>query len=346
MKKSFRYSVGPWNIHTGADVFGPPVRRDMPFGEKLPLLKKLGFDALQLHDDDAVPNLNGLSAKEVTDKAKRLKAELSDAGLEAEFVAPRLWEDPLTRDGGYTANRADQRQYALDRTKKALEIAETLGTRNIVLWLAREGCFVPESKDAARAVEQLVEAVDLILSQGADFRVMIEPKPNEPVDVSFVPTVGHALALGHLTQDPARVGVLIESAHSLLAGLDPAADMAFAIAHKKLWGVHLNDQNGMKFDQDRAFGAVNLRSAFNQVRVLLQHGFGSKGEYVGVDVKALRTQDDAVAHKHLSHSIAVVEWLADKVRSVDQAYIDARREDLDYEELDRYIIQHLLGVSG
>ena len=34
----------------------------------------------------------------------------------------------------------------------------------------------------------------------------------------------------------------------------------------KLWGVHLNDQNGMKFDQDKSFGVENLRTAFNQIK--------------------------------------------------------------------------------
>ena len=55
------------------------------------------------------------------------------------------------------------------------------------------------------------------------------------------------------------MGVLIESAHSILAGLDPSDDMAYALWHKKLWSVHLNDQNGLKYDQDKVFGSVDLR---------------------------------------------------------------------------------------
>ena len=53
--------------------------------------------------------------------------------------------------------------------------------------------------------------------------------------------------------------------------------MGFAMAHKKLWSVHLNDQNGLKFDQDLTIGAVDPRRALNQVRVLDKHGFGSLG---------------------------------------------------------------------
>ncbi|QTH40648.1 TIM barrel protein [Cohnella sp. LGH] len=343
MTATFRYSVGPWNIHTGADTFGPPVRAEVPFARKLELMKEIGFDAIQLHDDDAVPDLNECDSRSLRTKAKELKRQLDDAGLVPEFVAPRLWEDARTRDGAYTANLKQLRDYADERSKKAIEVANELGTNNIVLWLAREGNFVPENKSTTRSLHYLTEAINRMLEADKQIRIMIEPKPNEPVDKSFVPTVGHALALGYATADPSRVGVLIESAHSLLAGLDPADDMAFALAHRKLWGVHLNDQNGLKFDQDRPFGSVNLRQAFNQVRVLMESGYGSGGEYVGLDVKALRTQSDEKACKHLANSLFVAERLADKVRSLNTAEIAARQEDGDYEELDRYIIDHLLG---
>ena len=105
-------------------------------------------------------------------------------------------------------------------------------------------------------------------------RIAIEPKPNEPMDHAYIPTIGHALALGYQTVDPTRVGGLIETAHAMLAGLDPPDEMAFALSVGKLWSVHLNDQNGLKFDQDKSFAAANLRRAFNQVRVLDENGFG------------------------------------------------------------------------
>ena len=58
MQGTFRFSFGPWNIHEGADPFGPEVRKSIPFNEKLEYYKKLGFDGVQFHDDDAVPDLN------------------------------------------------------------------------------------------------------------------------------------------------------------------------------------------------------------------------------------------------------------------------------------------------
>ena len=111
----------------------------------------------------------------------------------------------------------------------------------------------------------MLEFVDAMLDYDKDIRILGEMKPNEPMDLMYMPTTGHFLALAYKTKDPSRVGVLIESAHAILAGLDPSDEFANAIFHGKLWGVHLNDQNGLKYDQDKAFGAVDLRRAFNQV---------------------------------------------------------------------------------
>jgi len=342
-KFGYRFSFGPWNIHEGADPFGPPVRPSVPFDEKLKILKDLGFDAMQFHDDDAVPELDDLSPAEICARAKAMKNKLDDHGLIAEFVAPRLWEHPLTVDGAYTANDPKTRQYASDRSKKAVDIAQELGCDLMVLWLAREGSYLREAKDAVRATQQLIEAIDTLLLYDKSLRIIIEPKPNEPMDLAYIPTIGHALALGLQASDPARVGCLVESAHAVLAGLDPSDEMAFALAFDKLWSVHLNDQNGLKFDQDRSFGSVDLRRAFNQVLVLEDAGFTQKG-IVGLDVKAIRTQLPEVATKHLSNSLRTFLRLVEVVRSLDRSRMDELIAARDYEELDGFIIEALMGL--
>src|SRR5438093_1030353 len=197
----YRFTFGPWNISTGRDPFGPEVRKEAAFAAKVREYKKLGFDGIQLHDDDAV--------------------------------------DP-------------------DLTPQ-------------------------------------------------------EMKPNEPMDQSYLPTPGHFLALSYRTAEPSRVGVLIESAHSILAGLDPSDDMANALWHGKLWSVHLNDQNGLKYDQDKVFGSVDLRRAFNQVWVLERAGYDG---CVGLDVKPMRTTRPGDQTKHLANSREIFLRLLAVVRSV------------------------------
>jgi xylose isomerase len=298
---------------------------------------------VQFHDDDVVPGMNELTPAQLTARAKQVRQMLVVRGLVAEFVAPRLWFDPRTIDGAFTSNSAKDRQYALDRTYRCIDIARAVGTKKIVLWLAREGTYIREAKDARLAYERILDAINKMLAYDKSVRILLEPKPNEPMDHAYVPTIGHAIALAYRSDDPKRVGGLIETAHALLVGLDPSDEMAFALAHDKLWSVHLNDQNGLKFDQDKSFGSANLRSAFNQVRVLDENGYGKRGEFVGLDVKVMRTQRRGTSTAHLANSRATFLRLLEKVRTLDRKlerqFIDAR----DYEALDAYVLGHLMG---
>lgn len=342
MQGTFRFSFGPWNIHEGADPFGPEVRKTIAFNKKLKLYKKMGFDGVQFHDDDAVPNMNNLTPEQIIREACELKKVLDNHGLTAEFVAPRMWFDPRTIDGGYTNNDEKCREYAIERTKRTVDIANALGTKNIVFWLAREGTYIREAKDPVWGTQKIAEALQTVLDYDKNVRVMIESKPNEPMDHTYIPTIGHAIAMGLMTSDPSRVGCLIETAHALLANLSPSDEMGFAMAHNKLWSVHLNDQNGLKFDQDLTFGAVDPRRALNQVRVLDRNGFGINGEWIGLDVKAMRTQKDEVGMKHLEYSRKIFLRLLEISRSLDDNQIAKLQQERDYEELNYYILGAML----
>ena len=339
----YRFTFGPWNISTGADPFGPPVRKEVEYGRKLKAYKELGFDAVQCHDDDIVPadldwpsTLKGIAA---------VKSILDGEGLFFDFIAPRLWEDPRTIDGAFTSNSPADRQYALDRCKRAVDIARLLDCKNYVLWLAPRGTYARESKCAKTAIGRIVEAMNVILEHDKEIRILGEAKPNEPMDQAYLPTVGHMVGVCYKTIDPSRSGILIESAHSILAGLDPADDMAYALYHDKLWSVHLNDQNGLKYDQDKVFGAADIRRAFDQVWILEKNGFGRNGECIGMDTKAMRTTTVEEGMFHLSHSKAIFHRLLDIVRGIDEAKLEELRQARQYEQIEMMVIQALIGRS-
>lgn len=342
---TYRFSFGPWNISEGNDPFGPDVRSAFPHEEKFALYRPLGFEGVQLHDDDVVPGMDELSPDLLLKKATEVKCMLANQGLTPEFVAPRLWFASPTVDGAYTSNSAGDRQYAWDRTKKCIDIARALECKAIVLWLAREGTYIREAKDARLAYQRLQDTINAMLDYDPDIEIWIEPKPNEPTDQAYVPTIGHTIAMAYASKDPRRVKGLIESAHALLAGLDPSDEMAFALAHDKLGSVHLNDQNGLKYDQDKSFGAANLRGAYNQVRVLEEGGYGRRGEFIGLDVKAMRPQQGFPATDHLKNSRKLFLNLVEKVRTTDQTLVEQYRHARDYEALEFYILKHLMGLK-
>jgi xylose isomerase len=342
-KTKYRFCFGPWNISEGGDPYGPTTRPPQTFDWKLGQLKKHGFDAMMFHDDDAVPDIDSKSEQQIRKEAKELKKRLDGEGLVAEMVAPRLWFSPMTIDGAYTSNDAKARKYAIDRSLRSIDIANILGTDILVLWLAREGTYIREAKNGRRSVELLVEALDKMLGHDKKIRIAIEPKPNEPMDHAYIPTVGHALAIAQKTRDQKRVGALIESAHAILAGLDPADEIDFVMSFGKLWSLHLNDQNGLKYDQDRPFGNTNLRSAFDQVRALERNGYGKNGEFVCFDVHPFRTTKEAHWMDHLLNSRKTFLRLVEKARSFDEKKAQSFIQDRDYQALDQMVIEHLMG---
>ena len=340
----FRFSVGPWNVHTGADSYGPETRRPIDLETKFAKFAELGFSAVQFHDDDAVPDMNSMTEEEIREHARGVKKLLDQYGLAAEFVAPRLWMDPHTKDGGFMSTRKEDREFALWRAFRSIDIAKELGTDLIVLWLAREGTVCAESKSPVWATRQLVDAINRMLEYDPEIRVCIEPKPNEPIDRSICGTMGHVMAVSAATIDPKRVGGNLESAHAILAGLDPANEIGFALAFDKLFTVHLNDQNGIRYDQDKTFGVENLRQAFNQVKVLMENNYGSKGEYVGLDVKAMRTTSDEDSYEHLRNSLAVFKALEEKAARYDYEYANRLIADRKFEQLEMYTMELIMGI--
>jgi len=342
-RHDYKFCFGPWNLSEGQDPYGPTTRPPQTFDWKLAQLKKLGFDAMMFHDDDAIPDIDGKSDAQIRREAKELKKRLDDSSIAAEMVAPRLWFSPMTIDGAYTSNDPKCRKYAIERSLRSIDIANYLDTDILVLWLAREGTYLRESKNGRRSVDLLVEAFDKMLGHDKKIRLAIEPKPNEPMDHAYLPTIGHALAIAQLTRAPKRIGCLIESAHAILAGLDPADEIDFAMAFNKLWSLHLNDQNGLKFDQDKPFGSSNLRVAFNQVRALERNGYGKHGEYVCFDVHPFRTTKVEHWLAHLDNSRRTFLRLVDKVRSFDEKKAQQLIADRNYAALDQLVLEHLMG---
>jgi xylose isomerase len=341
----FKFSAGPWNVHSGADSYGPATRNEIPRDEKIRRFAEMGFSAVQFHDDDAVPDLNNMTEDQIKAEARELKAYLDKNKLAAEFVAPRLWMDPHCIEGGFMSTSKEDRDFALWRAFRSIDIANELGAKFIVLWLAREGTLCAESKSPVWATKMLIDALNKMLDYDKKIRIAIEPKPNEPIDRSICGTAGHVMGVSAATIAPDRVGVNVESAHATLAGLDPACEMGFALAMGKLYTVHLNDQNGIKFDQDKTFGVENLRSAFNQVRLLVENNYGSKGEYVGLDVKAMRTTKDADSYKHLQNSLDIFKALEEKARRFDYAFQKKCVENRDFEALEMYTMNLLMGIK-
>ena len=82
---TFRFTAGPWNVHEGNETFGPGHRKSIPLEEKMKKYAEIGLAGMQFHDDDAVPDMNNMTEKQIIDYAKDVKAMLDKYGLFAEL---------------------------------------------------------------------------------------------------------------------------------------------------------------------------------------------------------------------------------------------------------------------
>jgi xylose isomerase len=115
------------------------------------------------------------------------------------------------------------------------------------------------------------------------------------------------------------------------------------MAFGKLWSLHLNDQNGLKFDQDKPFASSNLRVAFNQVRALERNGYGKDGQYVCFDVHPFRTTKIEHWTAHLANSRRTFLHLLRKARTFDEKTARQLVADRNYAALDQMVLEHLMG---
>ena len=145
----YRFSFGPWNISEGADPFGPEVRNVFPHEKKFALYKPLGFDGVQFHDDDVVPGVDDLTPAQVTEAVRQGQADARQPG-----TRPRVrGSAPVVRaaDGGWRATPPTARRTASTRwsARCAPSTSRARSARKAtVLWLAREGTYIRESKNA------------------------------------------------------------------------------------------------------------------------------------------------------------------------------------------------------
>ena len=199
-EKDFKFSAGPWNLHPGADPFGPTVRPEREFAEKLKIFRDLGFDYVS-----STMTTPCRTSSPPADREKKAQGNQEDARRprpEGRDLSPRaIWE--ACRTGSTARSPATMPPTAsgrIERGKRAIDVGRVLGTDRFVWWPAREGTYIRESKDAVTSFNRMLEFVDAMLDYDKNIRILGEMKPNEPMDLMYLPTTGHFLALAYKSE--------------------------------------------------------------------------------------------------------------------------------------------------
>jgi xylose isomerase len=307
------FSFGLWTVmNRGADPFGTPTRAPFDPLQAITGLAAHGAGAFELHAEDLIPPET--SPAERGRLIREAGRRMEDAGIVCDACGADVFSDPVFKDGGLVSNEASVRRLALARYTAAIDVGHLLGAPLFNIWGGRDGAEVDASRSPIDALKRLREAfnalAEYVRRQGYRMRLSIEPKPNEPRGDLYLPTVGHVLGFIATLDQPGDVGVVPEMAHAAMAGLNPAHEIAHALYADKLFGVHLNAQRPLRFDQDLRFGGANVKDSFFVVKLLEEEDWPGPRTF---DAHPYRTTDEQGIWAFVEGCICAYQILEEKV---------------------------------
>jgi xylose isomerase len=329
--------AGVWNLGPGGDPFGGPTRRAIPMLERLPLLAESGMSYYEAHDHEIPPA-----------QAEQARKAADAVGLGCAMYTPSFFADPLFKDGGMTNNDPAIRAQALANAKAAVDATLALGAETMVFWNGREGFDFVLAKNGRDAFKRLVEGFNAVGQYALEthgpgkIRFGLEPKPNEPRANMYLATVGEALYLISRLDKAVQpiFGVNPETAHSRIAGLDYVWDVEMCLEAGKLFHIHLNAQDGQRYDQDLPYGYTEPLKDLALLVVLQDAAYEG---IIAFDVKAPRTDDEKDIQDILRVSAQNLSWLWERALAVDRAKIEQFRKENRATALSGYLARCLYG---
>nr|WP_238596537.1 xylose isomerase [Abditibacterium utsteinense] len=313
-----KFTFGLWTVgNPGRDPFGEPTRAVVDPNDSVRKLGELGAYGVNFHDDDLVPF--GSDAATRDQIVSTFKKTLSQTGVKVPMATTNLFSQPVFKDGAFTSSDPKVRNYALQKTMRAMDLGAEFGAETYVFWGGREGSEVDGAKNPLDTLKWFREALNFLNAyqkeQGYGYKLALEPKPNEPRGDIYLATTGHALGFIATLDESENVGVNPEFAHDTMAGLNFVHNVAQALDAKKLFHIDLNGQKPGRFDQDLRFGAEDLKTNFYLVKLLEDNNYSGPKHF---DAHALRTSDAADVWNFASGCMKTYLVLQEKARQFNQ----------------------------
>ena len=331
--------AGVWNIGIGTDPFGGPTRDPIPMFDRLAVLADAGMSYFEAHDTEIL-----------AEQAEAARKRADEVGVRCGMYTPSFFADPVFKDGAMTSNDAGIRSLAIENAKRAIDTARVLGAEIVVFWNGREGFDFVLTKNGRDAFKRLLDGFNQVAAyakekHGDNIRLAIEPKPNEPRANMYLANVGEVLYLvSRLDQSHQHLfGVNPETAHSRIAGLDYLWDVEMCLEAGKLFHIHLNSQDGQRYDQDLPFGYTEPLKDLALLVVLQDAGYEG---IIAFDIKAPRTDEPKDITDIITVSSQNLLWLWEKALSVDRNAIQRFRNEKRNTALAGYLAQCLYGEAG
>ena len=158
--------------------------------------------------------------------------------------------------GSFTAESASERQDFIDEVKKTMDAAGELGCNRITTCPLNDGSDYLFEMDYIKAYDDAAEIFSKACSHNRNVRVCIEYKESDPRARCLFGNAGETASFCQLV-GAHNLGVTLDICHALYAGERPAQSAVLLAKAKRLFYVHLNDNDG-RWDWDMLPGAYHL----------------------------------------------------------------------------------------
>lgn len=173
--------------------------------------------------------------------------------------------------GAWTAEDREDRREAIDDFKRCIDIATEIGAPRITNCPLNDGIDYTFELDLPRAYDTAAECYAEIAAHNPDFPICIEYKISEPRVRSLLGTAGETAAFCQ-TVGADNLGVTLDIGHAMMANENGAQAAALLARAKRLFYVHLNDNDG-RADWDLLPGAVHTWELVEFLYTLRELGY-------------------------------------------------------------------------
>ena len=245
-------------------------------------------------------------------------------GIQAGSINPNLFQDQVYKHGSFGNPDASIRARALQHTNDSIEIAKSLHSRDISMWLA-DGSNYPGTANIRQRKAWFEESLKGAHSHlSAEQRLLVEYKPFEPAFYhTDIADWGMAILLARYAGPQAKV--LVDTGHHY-QGQNIEQIVAWLLSEKMLGGFHFNDRRYA--DDDLTIGSIDPYQVFRIFHEIFYYEWETKSK---ADIAYMIDQSHNLKGKieETIQTVTVAQQLFAKASLVDHESLASAQRDCD-----------------
>jgi xylose isomerase len=289
---------------------GGVKNRYMTYQDDRPLTQKFGLAS----EVDGIEGLELCYPGDFSNMSE-LKGLLARYHLEVSGINFRSRRSGTWWRGSFTAQSANERREVLEDLKRAMDHAADLGCNRITTCPLNDGSDYLFEMDYIRAYDDAAETFSAACAHNRQVRICIEYKESDPRARCLFGNAGETASFCHLTGAD-NLGVTLDIGHALYTGERPAQSAVLLSRAKRLFYVHLNDNDG-RWDWDMLPGAYHFWEFVEMLYYLRQLGYDDDWYAFDVFPKEIDTVETFKAVTTLTRKLEEI------VRRIDQEQMQA-----------------------